>query len=164
MRQPLKCYDTPSQPNSILSKSTPKEKLTLQPRHPLIPQPILWQHPPHRPPQHLRAPPLRKQLIHRHLLQAPRPRRVRVVFLLEAFFAGGVEVVAAERDDVVAAVGGGVEDGLVLAHEGYGNLGGYAAEGAGVGADVDGVPGAAVGEACLESFSGWVGGWWRGGD
>lgn len=127
-----------------ISPQKEKRKLTLQPRHPLIPQPILRQHPPHRPPQHLRTPPLRKQLIHRHLLQAARPRGVGVVFLLEALLARGVEVVAAERDDVVAAVGRGVEDGLVLAHERDGDLGGYAAEGAGVGADVDGVPGAAV--------------------
>jgi hypothetical protein len=37
----------------------------------------------------------------------------------------------------------------VLAHQREGYRGGDAAEGAGVGADVDEVPGAGVGEACL---------------
>ena len=53
-------------------------------------------------------------------------------------------------DDVVAAVGTGVVDRFVLAHEGEGDGGGEAAEGARVGAGVDVVPCAGVGEAGLE--------------
>jgi hypothetical protein len=60
-----------------------------------------------------------------------------------------VEVRAVNGDDVVAAVGRGVEDGLVFAHEGQRDGGGDAPEGTRVGADVDEVPGAGVGEACL---------------
>jgi hypothetical protein len=48
-------------------------------------------------------------------------------------------------DDVVAAVGRGIEDGLVLAHEGEGYRGGETAEGAGVRGDVDVVPCSRVG-------------------
>lgn len=68
-----------------------------------------------------------------------------IVLLLLHLLAGDVQVVAADGDDVVAAVGGGVVHGLVLAHEGEGDLGGEAAERAMVGADVDEVPGAIVG-------------------
>jgi hypothetical protein len=42
--------------------------------------------------------------------------------------------------DVVTTVGRGVEDGLVLSHEGQGYGGGDAAKGAWVGADVEVVP------------------------
>jgi hypothetical protein len=52
-------------------------------------------------------------------------------------------------DDIVAAVGTGVIDRFVLAHECEGDGGGEAAEGAGVGAGVDVVPCAGVGEAGL---------------
>ena len=63
---------------------------------------------------------------------------MRAVEFLGALFAGGVELGAVCGDDVVAAVGGGDEDGFVLAHE----CQGYAA-------DVEVVPGACVGEARL---------------
>lgn len=43
------------------------------------------------------------------------------VEFLEALFASGVEVCAVNGYDVVAAVGAGVEDGLVFAHEGEGD-------------------------------------------
>ena len=71
------------------------------------------------------------------------------VQLLEALFARRVDVGAVDGDDIVAAVGRGVEDGLVLAHEDERDGGGDAAEGTGVGADVDEVPCAGVGEAGL---------------
>lgn len=71
------------------------------------------------------------------------------VEFLGALFARGVELGAVCGNDVVAAVGGGVEDGFVLAHEGEGYGGGDAAEGAWVAADVEVVPGAGVGEARL---------------
>lgn len=74
-----------------------------------------------------------------------------VVLFLVALLAGGVQVVAADGDNVVAAVGRRVPDGLVLAHEGDCDLRGDAAQRARVGADVDEVPCAAVGEVCLRS-------------
>lgn len=67
-----------------------------------------------------------------------------VVFLLESLLARRVQVVAAGRNDVVAAVCRGVVDRLVLAHEADGDLRCNAAERSWVGADVDGVPGAGV--------------------
>jgi hypothetical protein len=75
---------------------------------------------------------------------------VRAVQLLCALLARDVDVFAVGGDHVVAAVGGGVEDGLVLAHEGDGYAGGEAAEGAFVAGDVNVVPCAGVGKACLE--------------
>lgn len=74
---------------------------------------------------------------------------MRAVEFLGALFAGGVELGAVCGDDVVAAVGGGVEDGFVLAHECQGYGGSDAAESAWVAADVEVVPGACVGEARL---------------
>ena len=62
------------------------------------------------------------------------------VEFLGALFAGGVQVCAVGGYDIVAAVGRGVEDGLVFAHEGQGDGRGDAAEGPGVAADVDVVP------------------------
>jgi len=41
---------------------------------------------------------------------------MRVVFLLVALFARGVQIGGADGDDVVAAVGTGVIDGLGFAH------------------------------------------------
>ena len=68
-----------------------------------------------------------------------------VIFFLFALFAGDVEVGAVEGDDVVAAVGAGVVDGFVFAHEDEGDLGGETAQGARVAGEVDEVPGAGVG-------------------
>lgn len=59
------------------------------------------------------------------------------VEFLETLLSCRVEVCAVDGYDVVAAVGAGVEDGFVFAHEGECNGAGYAAEGAGVRADVD---------------------------
>lgn len=72
-----------------------------------------------------------------------------VVLLLEALLAGDAEVVAADGDDIVTAVGGGVVDGLVLAHEGEGNRGGKSTQTARVTADVDVVPCSGEGETGL---------------
>lgn len=123
--------------------------LTLQPRHTIIPQPVLRQHAPDRAPQDLSASPLLHHALHRDLLQATGSGGVRVVLLLLHLLAGGVQLRQAGDDDVVAAVGTGVVDGFVLAHEGEGDGGGQAAERAGVGAGVDVVPCARVGEASL---------------
>jgi hypothetical protein len=124
-------------------------KPTLQPRHAIIPQPVLRQHAPNRAPQDLASSPLLHHALHGDLLQAARPRRVRVVLLLLHLLAGRVQFRESGADDVVAAVRAGVVDRLVLAHEGEGDGGGQAAEGARVGAGVDEVPGARVGEAGL---------------
>ena len=72
-----------------------------------------------------------------------------IILLLLHFLARGVQVFAVDGDDVVTAVGAGVVDGLVFAHEEEGDGGRDAAEGATVGAHVDMVPGAGVGEAGL---------------
>ena len=53
---------------------------------------------------------------------------MRVVFLLKALFSCRVEVAAADSYDVVAAVGRGVVDRLVFAHEGDCDRAGDAAE------------------------------------
>ena len=74
---------------------------------------------------------------------------MRVVLLLHSLLARRVQVVAADGNDVVAAVRRRVVDGLVFAHEEEGDGGRDAAEGAGVGAHVDMVPGAGVGETGL---------------
>lgn len=47
-------------------KKEKKPPLTFQPPQPQIPQPILGQHAPNRPPQHLPPAPLRHQPFHRH--------------------------------------------------------------------------------------------------
>lgn len=62
------------------------------------------------------------------------------VELLEALLAGCVEVGAVNSDHVVTAVGRGVEDWLVLAHQRQRDGGGDAPEGSWVGADIDEVP------------------------
>jgi hypothetical protein len=54
-------------------------------------------------------------------------------------------VLAVRRDDVVAAVGGRVVDGLVFAHQGEGDARGDAAEGEGCGGEGEVVPGTRVG-------------------
>jgi phage head maturation protease len=60
-----------------------------------------------------------------------------------------VEIVTSDAHDVVAAVGRGVVDGFVLAHERDGDLRCQATEGARVGAEVQEMPGSGVGEAGL---------------
>lgn len=127
-----------------------RKKLTLQPRHPIIPQPVLRQHAPDRTPEDLAAAPLLHHLLHRDLLQAARPRRVRVVLLLLHLLARRVQLRQPRRDHVVAAVCAGVVDRFVLAHERERDRGGQAAERARVAAGVDVVPGARVGEAGLD--------------
>lgn len=127
----------------------PGNRHTLQPGQPLLPQPVLGQHPPDRATQHLAAAPFLKHLVHGHAAQAAGPGGVRVVFLLEALLAGRAQVMAADGHDVVAAVGRRVVDGLVLAHEEEGDRRGEAAQTARVGPDVDAVPCAGVGEAGL---------------
>jgi hypothetical protein len=71
------------------------------------------------------------------------------VEFLEALLAGRVHVGAVDGHHVVAAVGGWVEDRLVLAHEDDGDGGGNAPKGPGVRANVDEMPCARVGEAGL---------------
>lgn len=51
-----------------------------------------------------------------------------VVCLPPLLVTGGVQRRAVGDDDIVAAVGGGVPDGLVLAHEDHGDTGGETAE------------------------------------
>ena len=51
-----------------------------------------------------------------------------VVRLLPALVARCVQRAAVRDDDVIAAVGGWVEDGFVLAHEQNGDSGGEAAQ------------------------------------
>lgn len=75
---------------------------------------------------------------------------MRVVLLLLHLLAGGVQLGEAGADDVVTAVGTGVVDRFVLAHECQGDGGGQAAERAWIGAGIDVVPCAGVGEAGLE--------------
>lgn len=74
---------------------------------------------------------------------------MRVVLLLLHLLACDVQVVAAECDYIVAAVGRRMVRGLVLAHQGESDARCDSAEGRGVAADVDDVPGAGVGEAGL---------------
>lgn len=62
------------------------------------------------------------------------------VELLEALLARGVDVCAVDGNDIVSAVGGGIEDRLVLAHKSEGDGGCDTAEGAWVRTDIDEVP------------------------
>ncbi len=71
-----------------------------------------------------------------------------VEFLL-ALFARCVEVRAINGNHVIAAVGRGVENGLMLPHEGEGYRRGHAAKRTWISADVYEVPGAGIGETCL---------------
>lgn len=73
---------------------------------------------------------------------------VVVLFLLH-LFARNVNVFAADRDYIVAAVGAWIVDGLVFAHQHQRNLAGDSAERAWFGGEVDEMPGAGVGEAGL---------------
>lgn len=78
------------------------------------------------------------------------------VEFLEALLARRVQLGAVCSYNVVAAVGRGVEDGLVLAHECEGYGGGDAAEGARVAAYVEVVPGAGICQARLYSMVSYV--------
>ena len=78
---------------------------------------------------------------------------MRVVHFLLPLLASNVDVVAACGDNVIAAVGAGVVDGLVLAHQELGDGGCDPAEGPGVGTHVDVVPCAGVGEAGLRALA-----------
>lgn len=127
--------------------------LTLQPRHAIIPQPVLGQHTPDRPSQNFAATPFFHHSVHCDLLQTTRTSGVAVILLLEPLLSRGVQVVASNRDDIVAAVGRRVPDGLVLAHQRDGDLRGDATEWTRVRAHVNEVPGAAVGEVCLLEIS-----------
>lgn len=79
--------------------------LTLESRHPVIPEPVLRQHTPDSMPQHLSTAPLVKHLIHRHSFKTPRPCGMRVVLFLKALPPRRLQVMAAGHDDVVSAVG-----------------------------------------------------------
>lgn len=146
MRRPLEnCLYALALPYRI----SPKE-LTLQPLQLLIPQSVLRQHPPHRLLQHLPTPPLPHHALEVDLLETARPRRVPVVLLLLQLLSRHVQVRAAGGDNVVAAVGAGIPDRLVLAHEDDGDAGGQAAERGGGGrGEGDVVPGSGIGEAGL---------------
>lgn len=106
-----------------------QKKLTLQSGHPIIPQPVLGQHTSDRPSQDLATTPFRHHSVHGDLLQATRSCGVAVVLFVESLLAGRVQIVAANGDDVIAAVGRGIVDGFVLAHEGDGDFRGHATEG-----------------------------------
>jgi hypothetical protein len=125
-------------------------ELTLQSSHTVISQSVLGQHTPNSSPQDLGTTPLLHHTIHGNLLQATRTSGVAVVLFLITLLSGSVQVVQTDGNDIVSAVGRGVPDGLVFAHEGNGDLRGDAAEGTGVSAYVDEVPCARVGEVCLD--------------
>jgi hypothetical protein len=121
----------------------------LEPGKTLLAQAVLRQHAADGLAEDLAATPFRHHAVHVDLLETAGSRRVRAVQLLEALLARCVQVRAVDGYDIVAAVGRGVEDGLVLAHQGERYRGGYATQGAGVRADVDEMPGARVREARL---------------
>lgn len=123
--------------------------LTLQPSQALIPQAVLGQHAANSTTEDLTTAPFLKHLVHSHAPQTTGAGVVSVVLLLEALLAGDTEVVASDGDDIVTAVGGGVVDGLVLAHEGEGNGGGKSTQTARVTADIDVVPCSGEGETGL---------------
>ncbi len=120
--------------------------LTLQPRQPGLPQPILRQHPTNRSLQELTSSPLLHHPLHVQALQSSRPRSLLIVELLLHFLACGVDICAASSNNIVSAVGRGVPDGLVLAHQNDGDLGGEPTQGgcAGFG-ERDVMPGSRVG-------------------
>lgn len=101
----------------------------LQSCEPLVPQPVLRQHTAHRLPQNLAPTVLLHQSIHGQGLEAAGARVVAVVHLLPHLASGDVHGGAVGHDNVVAAVGGRVPGGLVLAHEEDGDAGGEATQG-----------------------------------
>lgn len=126
------------------------DQLTLQPRQPNIPQAILRQHAPNRPPQNLPTSIPLHQPLHTDLLQTTRPRRVPVILMLLHLLARDMQTLAVGGYDVIAAVCGRVVDGFVLAHEDDGEAGGEAAEGDRRVGEGDVVPRAGVGQAGLQ--------------
>ena len=78
---------------------------------------------------------------------------MRVVLLLKAFLARCVQVMAAGSDNIIAAISRGIPDWLVLAHEEDCDGRGNAAQGAGIGADVDMMPGASISKPRLAVVS-----------
>ena len=62
------------------------------------------------------------------------------VQFLKSLLAGCVKIDTVGGHHVVTAVGRGVENGLVLAHEDQRNRGGDAPEGSRIGADINVVP------------------------
>jgi hypothetical protein len=133
----------------ILLIRMPMALKRLQPRQPLLAQPVLGQHAAHCFPKHLAATPFCNHTVHADFLERAWPRSVCAVEFLEALFARCVDVCAINGDHVVAAVGGGVEDGLVFAHEGERNRGSDTAQGPRVGANIDEMPGPSISKACL---------------
>lgn len=75
-----------------------------------------------------------------------------VQFLL-ALLACDVNLCAVGRHNIVATVGGRIKDGFMLAHQGDGYAGCKATEGAFVAGDVDMMPCACIGKACLHNVS-----------
>lgn len=99
-----------------------------QPGQALLAQPVLGQHAADGLAQDLGAAPLLHEDVHGDLLEGAGAGVVSVVELAPLLVAGGVEGGAVGHDDVVAAVGRGVPDGLVLAHEQDGDARGEAAQ------------------------------------
>lgn len=125
------------------------EELTLESGQSGLLQSVLGQHALDSTAQNLSTAPFGKHLVHCHALQATGASVVRVVCLLEALLAGGLQVVAASNHNVVTAIGRGLVDRLVLAHQDESNRGGQTAEGTGVSARIDIVPCAGVGKTGL---------------
>lgn len=78
---------------------------SLEPRQPLVPQPVLGKHASDRFAQDLAAPVLLHQAVHGERLERAGPRVVPVVCLLPHLSARDVQSRAVRHDDVVAAVG-----------------------------------------------------------
>ena len=105
------------------------EQLTLQPRQPRFPQPVLRQHSINRSLQELPSSPLLHHPLHVQALQRSRSRSLLIVKLLLHFLARDADICAASSNNIVSAVGRGVPDGLVLAHQNDGDLRGEPTQG-----------------------------------
>ena len=112
----------------------------LQSRQPLLPQPVLRQHTANRLRQDLATSPLSHHAVHVDLFQRPGAGGMCAVEFLESLLARCVKIDTVGGHHVVTAVGRGVENGLVLAHEDQRNRGGDAPEGSWIGADINVVP------------------------
>ena len=108
---------TNSDTNHILLVRVGAPLERLQTRQSLEAQAVLRQHTADGSAQDLAATPLLHKALHTDFLQRARPRRVRAVQLLCPLLARRVQVRAVYRYHVVAAVGRGIEDGLMLAHQ-----------------------------------------------
>lgn len=141
----LETHNLPPRIPTVTNQEKQQQQHTLQPIQPLIPQPILRQHPPHRPLQHLPTPPFPYHTLHTQTLHHARSRGPFIVHLLLLLFARHEHIVAVRGHDVVAAVGGGIPDRFVFSHEEDGDAGCEAAEGwGGGGGEGDVVPYSAV--------------------